>query len=438
MYDLSEVPNALRNQTQKADKAFHAWYQFVLGYPPHLVRYYVHKFGVVPGNLVLDPFCGTGTTNIECKKLGIDSIGLEANPVASFASTIKANWDISIRDLRQVRDWVIGSVLLSLEKFGLAEDRSMLDSRLKSNALVREPKLTQEQESVLPKDFVSPIPLRRLLILKECIERVEDEDLKNLLLLALASVAVNHAGNVAFGPEVYTTKPKKDVHIVDFFRSVTDQMILDLESQPFTEAKVQIQKGDARCISQIFGTMERKISCIITSPPYPNEKDYTRTTRLESVILGFVSSKEGLRELKEGLIRSNSRNVFVKDNDQDYVAAFESINRLADQIEGKRLALGKTSGFEKLYHKIVKHYFGGMYRHLKSLKPLLAPDAKLAYVVGDQMSFLRIHIPTARILAELAEALAYRVEEIELWRTRLATATRTQLEENVLILRNSK
>jgi DNA modification methylase len=30
------------------------------------------------------------------------------------------------------------------------------------------------------------------------------------------------------------------------------------------------------------------VDAVITSPPYPNEKDYTRTTRLESVLLGFL------------------------------------------------------------------------------------------------------------------------------------------------------
>ena len=88
-----------------------------------------------------------------------------------------------------------------------------------------------------------------------------------------------------------------------------------------------------------------------------------------------------------------------------------------------------------MYHKIVRHYFGGMYRHFQSLKPLLAPGSRLAYVVGDQMSFFRTNIPTAKILAEIAESLGYSVDEIELWRTRLATAKKKQIDENVLILR---
>jgi len=181
---------------------------------------------------------------------------------------------------------------------------------------------------------------------------------------------------------------------------------------------------------------EKHIDFVITSPPYPNEKDYTRTTRLESIILGLLTNKKELRELKEQLLRSNSRNIFVMDKDADYIRDFSSINRIADEIENRRLELRKTSGFEKMYQKIVRHYFGGMYRHLASLKPLLKPDARLAYVVGDQMSFFRTHIPTAKLLAEIAEQIGYGIEEIELWRTRMATATKTQIDENVLIIKS--
>jgi hypothetical protein len=435
MQSILEIENSVRNQTQIGDKSFHSWYQFVLGYPPHLVRYYIYKFGINSGHLVLDPFCGTGTTNLECKKRGISSLGLEANPVVYFASRVKTTWQLSISELRQVFKEVIATASSSLDKFGLSEDVSLFVQPQKGKPLSVEPTLTEDQRAVLPKDFISPRPLRRVLILKECIDRVEDDRIRDLFLLALANLVVNHAGNVAFGPEIYTTKPKKDVHILDFFYKLVDRMICDLDSQPTISGTAEIVHGDARRVSDYFPAYVGEVNFVITSPPYPNEKDYTRTTRLESVILGLVSSKQGLRSLKEQLLRSNSRNIFVTDNDQDYVKSFDSINRIAKEIEEKRIHLKKTSGFEKMYHKIVKHYFGGMYRHFQSLRPLLAPEARLAYVVGDQMSFFRTHIPTAKILAEIAESLGYKVDEIELWRTRLATATKIQIEENVLILR---
>ena len=64
----------------------------------------------------------------------------------------------------------------------------------------------------------------------------------------------------------------------------------------------------------------------------------------------------------------------------------------------------------------------------------LNPGAKLAYVVGDQASYLRVMIRTGTLLADIAESLGYRVEGIDLFRTRLSTATGEQLREEVVLL----
>jgi len=70
-----------------------------------------------------------------------------------------------------------------------------------------------------------------------------------------------------------------------------------------------------------------------------------------------------------------------------------------------------------------------MKRHLSDLTRVLKPGATLAYVVGDQASYLRVMIRTGELLAAIAESLGYEVIGIDLFRTRLATATRQQLRE---------
>ncbi len=71
--------------------------------------------------------------------------------------------------------------------------------------------------------------------------------------------------------------------------------------------------------------------------------------------------------------------------------------------------MGKTSGFERMYARVTKLYFGGMARHLADMRPTLRPGAQLAYVVGDQASYLRIMIRTGQLLADIAQALGYEV-----------------------------
>lgn len=56
------ITNSQKNKLDHSGRQFHDWYRFVLSYPPHLVRQYLHEFGLTKNDMVLDPFCGTGTT----------------------------------------------------------------------------------------------------------------------------------------------------------------------------------------------------------------------------------------------------------------------------------------------------------------------------------------------------------------------------------------
>ena len=212
-------------------------------------------------------------------------------------------------------------------------------------------------------------------------------------------------------------------------------MAADLaKAKPCASTFARVYRADSR--QELLGLLPSKsVDAVITSPPYPNEKDYTRTTRLESVLLGFIRTKQDLQRVKKGLVRSNTRSVYKQDDDHHWVSAHPKVDKIAKAIEKRRIELGKTSGFERMYARLTKLYFGGMARHLGELRKVLRPGAFLAYVVGDQASYLRVMIRTGQLLAEIAESLGYELISIDLFRTRLATATREQLREEVVVLR---
>ena len=89
---MSTKLTANNNKILTEDLPVHDWYRFVLSFPPHLVRQYLQRFEITGDHLVLDPFAGTGTTLVECKKLKIPSIGIEAHPMSHFASQVKTDW----------------------------------------------------------------------------------------------------------------------------------------------------------------------------------------------------------------------------------------------------------------------------------------------------------------------------------------------------------
>jgi hypothetical protein len=314
-----------------------------------------------------------------------------------------------------------------------ASDTGLTANHFDPNAL-----LSPETAVLIPRGFISPKPLLRVLALRHAIERVVPQrDIRDFMILALANTVLTTAGNVGFGPEVYCLPPRDDADVLGAFASTVTRMIADLQTiltkQPRPFPPAHVFKDDARTLSSLEGCPP--IEIVITSPPYPNEKDYTRSTRLESVLLGLITTKQDLRALKSSLLRSNTRNVFVGDDDDTFIKDIPSVVRVAEEIEQRRLQLGKTSGFERLYHRVTRLYFGGMYRHLTALLSKLRPGARCAYVVGDQMSYFRIHIRTAQLLADVAIKAGYEVEGIDLWRTRRSTTTRLDLEENVLILK---
>ncbi|WP_347281894.1 DNA methyltransferase [uncultured Alistipes sp.] len=403
------------NRLYEDDLPIHDWYRFVLSFPPHLVKDYIIKFGIQTDQIVLDPFAGTGTTLVECKKNGIKSYGCETNPIANFASTVKTNWSISGEEL-------------------LAHATSIAEIAKKNIQQNKTPKpLNEDQTKLLIANSISDLPLKKALILLEAIDS-RKSSFHNHERLAFAKQLVYSYSNLKFGPEVGVSRKKKeDVDVINLWLEDIKKMVKDLKLvETHSVVDSTSLNCDARFISHTL--QPNSIDCVITSPPYPNEKDYTRTTRLENVILGYIHNAEELKETKKNLLRSNTKNVYKGDADDLWVKDIQSIQDLAAQIEAKRIELNKTSGFEKLYHKVLKLYFGGMARHLMDLKPYLKDGAKLAYVVGDQASYFRIPVRTAALLGEVAESIGYTVDGIDLFRERLSTTTKSFIREEVLLL----
>jgi len=429
---VSRYANGKANKVHPHDQAVHNWYRFVLSFPPHLVEDYLTRFGIGPKQRVLDPFCGTGTTLVECKKQGVPSVGIEANPIAHFASQVKTAWGVDPAKLAEHAARIAEETAARLEAQGLGD--FFQSPRGVPQDEVQLLELPPESHRLLLTSSISPTPLHKALTLLDAIKSQGPGPYQDHELLALAKILPTTVGNLHFGPEVGVGPAKVDAPVVEAWASEVRQIVSDLRLvRGRWHVPSIVHCADARLVEDLLPPAS--IDAVITSPPYPNEKDYTRTTRLESVILGFLTSRADLRALKHGLLRSNTRGVYKTDDDDRWIADHPEVERLAREIEARRIELGKTSGFERLYARVTKLYFGGMKRHFAALRSRLRPGAHLAYVVGDQASYLRVMIRTGQLLAEIAESLGYEVIGIDLFRTRLATATREQLREEIVVLR---
>jgi hypothetical protein len=404
---------------QFVDGSFHRWYSFILGYPDHLVRSILADFSVGSDQLVADPFCGTGTTAIECSKNQIRSISMDANPFAVFAARTKCSFSLDPNSLQRAA--------------ARAEERYRAILATGRDFMTDVTYLYLNESGMIERGWISPEPLRRALALREAIRRGRSTQLANALMLALAADLPQKIGNMKFGPQIYRGPTKSDVDPIPLFRARVFAMIEDLRLSKDRRnyAKANVLLDDSRtCLSLRRNAVP--IDFIICSPPYPTEHDYTRHTRLELAFIDSVSTIGCLQRIKKSMIRSHTKGLYKGDDDELFCAFSKEIEDLASQVQ---LAVAdKESGFEKLYPRVIRSYFGGMRRHFSGIFQYLRSGAKAAYVVGDQAAYMRIPVRTAFLLSGVAEHAGFRVREIKLWRRRWSTGISGYLDENILLL----
>ncbi len=201
--------NGAANRVKPSDLAAHDWYRFVLSFPPHLVRDYLARFALNSGQTLLDPFCGTGTTVVEARKLGFPSVGLEAHPMAHFATSVKLDWSPDPEELFRLANRAADAALSRLKRGGLSEacllfpfEPGVVYGSAESQLL----RLPEDSEKLLLANSISPIPLHKCLVLLESIQQQIPPVYRRQALLALARTAVDTASNLHFGPEVAAEK----------------------------------------------------------------------------------------------------------------------------------------------------------------------------------------------------------------------------------------
>jgi len=204
----AEVIRNNNNSISPVDRVDHDWYRFVLSFPPHLVRDYINDFKLDERSLILDPFCGTGTTLVEAKLHGIEAIGLEANPFPHFASMVKTDWNIDPNDFVDFARQVSEKTYADLVEQGI-DDRA-----LTSESTIELKTLEEQAMKAMIKNSISPLPLHKTLTLLEQINCFQNTPFYKHSILALGNALIQSIGNLRFGPEVGVGKIKRDVPVV--------------------------------------------------------------------------------------------------------------------------------------------------------------------------------------------------------------------------------
>ena len=86
---LEDTARNGKTRRQATRYSVHGIHEYKGKFNPQVVRALLNIFGILPGQLVLDPFCGSGTTLVECSHLGALGHGIDLNPFAVFVANTK-------------------------------------------------------------------------------------------------------------------------------------------------------------------------------------------------------------------------------------------------------------------------------------------------------------------------------------------------------------
>ena len=98
-----EFEEAFRS-TARVQGYTHDFYKYPARFSPGFVRFVLDSF-TEPGDYVLDPFMGGGTTIVEAAASGRNAIGSDINSLARFVTRVKTT-PLSEQDIAEIRDWV--------------------------------------------------------------------------------------------------------------------------------------------------------------------------------------------------------------------------------------------------------------------------------------------------------------------------------------------
>ncbi len=345
-----------------------------------LVRRFLQSLKAeLPSPWVLDPFMGMGTTPYTAMRMGLPGIGVDKLPVAvAIARGLIALTRIQPGRLQQafrhLRDRVA-----SLEPAPIADDVPIIQRAFPEPILLR---LRQWKRAIatLEPPLKDVFWVLFLAILEPCSRTTKDGQ-----FLRLRPQKPLRDPDDALQEMV--VRAEEDIHTLHILRA-----------QERWGPEPLLLEGDARALTEL--PLPGPVGLIITSPPYANRYDYTRTYSLE-LCFGFVRNFEELRRLRHAVLRSHIESRLDAENEPP---PHPAVAEIEEALSKKDLNNPRIPIMLRAYFVDMKRVLGEMYR-------VLAPGGRVVMVV-DNVRFEGEHVPVDLILSDLAEELGFQVESI--------------------------
>lgn len=412
-------------QLSKND-SLHRWLKYKEGFSADLVRKLLQEFKIKAGDTILDPFVGSGTTSLVCKMQGINSIGFDILPMSKIA--IKAKESVFDYDLFELK-----RLITEIEKTAIPESYNKRTPYINitdgayPNSTEKEISFFTEWNSLSSYSKVAKnlVTLSILNSLEKVSYTAKDGqflrwDYRSKKMLESAKYRKQNGK-----PPLVIRLDKGNLP------TLQQSLLYELNSvysdisniqKTATPHNASLHFFENSALQELPKLESNILNGVITSPPYCNRYDYTRTYALELVYLGITD--ERMKQLRQKLLSCTVENkskideikeyytALGKENDFDKIIQIIRSNKTLSEINN---SLTKRNSNGDINNKGVLRMVDGYFTELSfiyaELFRLCKSGAKVAFV-NDNVRYGGEVIPVDFISTELAEQIGFKPVKI--------------------------
>ena len=392
-------------------KPAYSWYKYKEAFSAGLVEYFLGSYVGRMSGKVLDPFAGIGTTLFAASSEGIPADGIELLPIGQeiIRARLLSERELTSNDIATLEGWIKS---LPWKEFSERVPFSTI-------------RIT---EKAYPPETVEAIERYRGALQQEN-EKIQ-AILRLSLLCILESVSYTRKDgqylrwDARSGKRRPGTKAFDKGEILAFDAAITAKLkeilsdIRDVQMPvtlfPVKQAMEDIRLFEGSCL-EVLPTLEAAAyGAVMTSPPYCNRYDYTRTYALELAMLELTQAE--VSHLRQEMLSCT-----VENREKDLLKICPQWTPFIEAVNQQKLLTAintylqheKDSGTlnNNGIPRMVRGYFSEMACVIGECARVLKPNARL-FMVNDNVRYAGVSISVDMILSDIARSLGFEVEKI--------------------------
>ncbi len=380
--------------TNSVTQYTHGFHKYPAKFIPQIPHWAINKYlKSKTDNLILEPFCGSGTTLVESALSGNYSIGIDIDPLSALISKVKTT-KIDIEKLSVIANWLKKNIRNPPKKLFIPECQTL--------------------EHWFTKDTINKLSVIRTLI-NQTVDNFGNEkaikDIQDLLFICFSSIIrrVSNADNESQKTYVSHTKIKQPEEVFTLFFSQLDyfvERISEFSFNPNLKPSEIVVSSSSNSLAHIL--KGRKADLAITSPPYIKAVDYIYNQMVELFWIGdlFQMQTQNLQNDKKAKYIGNKQIPKKEFICYSPFISKTSIELLDDKLQ-QVFEIDEKNGHKHAY--ITYKYFAEMEKHFAEMSKCLKPQAHYVMVVGNS-KVSGIYFETADFLVTIAERNGFKLK----------------------------